>query len=205
MFWYDWGMTKYVIGSGGLGHAEDKGRAFVNEMLKGLGNNPKLLYCFFADPREFWESKFHKYKADFSALLPEDVTLEADLAMPDTFAEQCAKADAIYMHSGENHLALYWLRQFDLPKIFDGKVVATSSASSNSLSTSFYSPSWRQIMDGLSILPIKFMPHFKAAWSDTDSRGPVDWQKAYDDLAAYGDTSLPLHALRDGEFVVIEK
>jgi|GEM_PF-4484139 len=39
---------------------------------------------------------------------------------------------------------------------------------------------------------------------DEDLRGPIDWQKAYDELAAYGDTSLPIHALKEGEFVVIK-
>jgi hypothetical protein len=31
------------------------------------------------------------------------------------------------------------------------------------------------------------------------------FQKAYKDLEEYGDTTLPIHALKEGEFVVIEK
>jgi hypothetical protein len=47
--------------------------------------------------------------------------------------------------------------------------------------------------------------HYQSAFGDADPRGPIDWQKAYDDLAAYGDTSLPTYALKESEFIVIEK
>jgi hypothetical protein len=53
-------------------------------------------------------------------------------------------------------------------------------------------------------LPIKFIPHFESDFGSTDPRGPVDWQKAHKDLEEYGDTTLPIYALREGEFKVFE-
>jgi hypothetical protein len=53
-------------------------------------------------------------------------------------------------------------------------------------------------------LPIKFIPHYQADFEGADPRGQVDWQKAYNDLKAYGDKSLPIHALKEGEFIVRE-
>jgi hypothetical protein len=131
------------------------------------------------------------------------VTLE--LALPDDFENQIKNSDAIFIHGGDDHLIQYWFKKFDLPKIWDGKVVATSSASSDAMAQCFWTGDWREIMKGLGILPIKFLAHFESTYGSEDSRGPIDWQKAYKDLEEYGDTTLPIHALKEGEFVVIEK
>lgn len=60
-------------------------------------------------------------------------------------------------------------------------------------------------MDGLGILPIKFLAHYKSDFGASDPRGPIDWEKAYDELSKYGDTSLPIHALEEGYFVIINQ
>lgn len=59
-------------------------------------------------------------------------------------------------------------------------------------------------MDGLSILPIKFLAHYHSAYGENDPRGPINWQKAYKELSAYGDTTLPICALPEGDFRVFE-
>jgi hypothetical protein len=97
------------------------------------------------------------------------------------------------------------MKQFDLADLFKDKVIATNSASSDMLATYHWTCDWRACADGLGILPIKFIPHYQSDFGDTDPRGPIDWQKAYDELKAYGDTSLPIHALKEGEFIVMEK
>jgi hypothetical protein len=73
------------------------------------------------------------------------------------------------------------------------------------LATHFWTCDWRLCLDGLGILPIKFIPHYESDFGADDPRGPIDWQKAYDELAVYGDTSLPIHALTESEFIVLEK
>lgn len=75
--------------------------------------------------------------------MPEDVTPTFDLAMPDKFEEQCNQTDVIYFHGGDEHLLNYWMKQFEMPKIFEGKVVATNSASSDILSVAFWTCDWR--------------------------------------------------------------
>jgi hypothetical protein len=59
-------------------------------------------------------------------------------------------------------------------------------------------------MDGLGILPMKFIAHYKSSYGGNDPRGPIDWDKAYSELSKYGDTSLPIHALEEGHFIVIK-
>jgi len=60
-------------------------------------------------------------------------------------------------------------------------------------------------MDGLGIFPIKFIPHYKSNFGSEDPRGSINWKKAYEELKDFGDTNLPIHALEEGDFVVIEK
>lgn len=60
-------------------------------------------------------------------------------------------------------------------------------------------------MDGLGILPMKFLAHYESSYGSDDARGPVDWRRGYEELKEYGDTTLRVHALKEGEFVVIEQ
>lgn len=197
-------MTKYIINSGGIKYHPEMKRRFHMEMVKELGNKPKFLLCNFAQGRELWESKFQRYVDGIAGDMPAGVTPSFELAMPSSFAEQCMRADILYFHGGDDHLAQYWMRKFDLPALFANKIVATNSASSNMLAAHYWTCDWRECGDGLSLLPIKFIPHYKSAFGDADPRGQIDWDRAYSELKKYGDTSLPIHALEEGQYIVIE-
>jgi len=198
-------MTKYVLNSGGIKNQPALKKEFHQELVKDLGNSPKFLLCDFAQAREYWEEKFPKYSAMIAEDMPEGVTPSFVMAMPANFSQQCAEADVIYIHGGDDYLLQYWMRQFDLTSLFKDKVVATNSASSDMLSSSFWPCDWRECMDGLGILPIKFIAHYESDFGVNDSRGPADWQKGYEELKRYGDTTLPIHALKEGDYVVIEQ
>jgi len=51
-------MTKYILNSGGIRNNIEGGKNFFAEAVKGLSNNPKVLLCLFAYPREYWEKNF---------------------------------------------------------------------------------------------------------------------------------------------------
>jgi hypothetical protein len=197
-------MTKYILNSGGIKNQPELKKQFHQELVKGLGNSPKFLLCNFAQGREYWESKFQEYSDAIAEDMPAGVKPAFELAMPANFKGQCRKADVIYFHGGDDHLLQFWMKQYDLAELFKGKVVATNSASSDMLATSFWTCDWRHCADGLAILPIKFIPHYQSNFGANDPRGAIDWQKAYDELAAYGDTTLPIHALKEGEYIVQE-
>lgn len=198
-------MTKYVINSGASMSSSDKGKGFFHEIVKGLGSSPNIVFCFFAERRENWENKFSVYKTGFSqALDNKKIEPVFVMANPVEFAEQVKQADAIILYGGDDHLLLYWLRQFDAPSFWEVKVIASISAGSDALASSFWTCDWRQCFDGLNILPIKFIPHFGSEYGSNDPRGPIDWEKAKSELEKYGDTSLPVYALSEGDYVVFE-
>jgi peptidase E len=198
-------MTKYILNSGGAAKYPEKEKLFFKEIIKSLDKNPKILFCFFARIREDWEKEFIESKEKISGLINADIKPIFELAFPDKFVEQIKNNDAVIIRGGDDALLLHWLRQFDLPSIWKDKVVAGSSAGSDALVKHFWTCDWRQCFDGLGILPIKFIPHFKSNYGYNDHRGPIDWDKAYEELAKYGDETLPINALAEGDFIVIEK
>ena len=58
-------------------------------------------------------------------------------------------------------------------------------------------------MEGLNVLPIKFLAHYKSAYGAEDPRGPINWEKALEELKEYGDKDLPIYALEEGHYEVI--
>jgi len=198
-------MTKYVLNSGGVKNEPKLKRQFHWELIKGLGNTPKFLLCNFAQGREYWEVKFQGYSDGITDDMPNGVNPDYMLAMPDKFAEQCSQSDIIYFHGGDDHLLKYWMGKFNMAELFKNKIVATNSASSDMLAMHYWTCDWRQCGDGFGVLPIKFIPHFQSSWGTDDPRGPIDWEKAKRDLSEYGDKSLPIYALKEGEFEVFEK
>lgn len=198
-------MTKYVLNSGGIKNHPALAKKYFAEVFRGLGTTPRLLVCCFAQPREDWEEKYKRDVEKFPSFSPEGIVPQLELAFPETFEEQIRKSDALYLHGGDDHLLLYWLKKFSIPKIWEGKVVATSSASSNVLCSHFWICDWRQCMDGLGIFPIKFIAHYDSNYGANDSRGPVNWKAGYADLEAFGDTALKIYAMKEGEFAVFEK
>lgn len=198
-------MTKYIVNSGNIKAYPEKMRAYNDAIYSdfiGSKKPVKVLMCFFAMPREDWETKYIIYKKNL--LGDFIVRTDVEMAMPEKFKEQCKNAEVIYVSGGDDELLACRFSQFDLPDMWEGKVIATSSAGSDYLAHSFWTCDWRMCMDGLGILPIKVIPHFNSCYGADDPRGPIDWQKAHDELALYGDTSLPIHALEEGDFIVQE-
>ena len=197
-------MTKYVLNSGSVGRYPKKARAYWAEVLSGLGPAPKVLLTFFTQKREDWESGFSKLSKAIQEFAPQGVDLEFEMAFPETFVAQIKNSEVVYIPGGDDNLCRFYLSQFDLPAVWDGKVVGLNSASSNMISTHFWTCDWRRLFDGLGILPIKFIAHFDSDYGADDPRGPIDWGKATRELEAYGDESLPVHALPEGDYIVIE-
>lgn len=196
---------KFILNSGGMRNTPEGSKKFFADAAKGLGDNPKVLICFFAQPREDWEKKFTEDQENLPGLFPEGVVPAFDMAYPETFVQQIKDSDIIFIRGGDDNLLQYWFKKFNLPQIFEGKVVAGTSAGTSMFTKHFWTCDWRKNMDGFGILPIKFIPHFKSSFGADDPRGPINWDKAYKDLELYGDTTLPIYALKEGEHIVIEQ
>lgn len=207
-------MTKYILQSGNVKNYPGKMRKYNEEIFRDFLSNGKkeklenesikVLFCFFSQTRERWEIKYNEYSNRLKKSV--SLALETKMAMPDEFAKQCQWADIIILAGGDDDLLQCRMSKFDVPKIWEGKVVTGSSAGADYLSDSFWTYDWREIKNGSGIVPVKFIPHYKfAEYMEGDNRGPINWDKTYKELKNYGNKNLPIYALKEGDFVVIEK
>lgn len=141
-------MTKYILNSGAVSNYPYKATKFFQKLTKGLGSNPKILLCYFAQPSEEWEDKFAEDSVKYKDFFEDGIHPKFEMAFPDSFEKQLQNSDALYIRGGDDHLIMYWLKQFDVSKIWEGKTVATSSASSHALSKHFWTCDWRKCIDG---------------------------------------------------------
>ena len=214
-------MTKYILQSGSVKNYPEKMKKYNEEIFRDFiegskedgesvvitGRPVKVLFCFFSQKREDWEIKYkdHSDKLKEDVLADFGLELEIKMASPDEFVEQCQWAEVIMIAGGDDDLLQYRMSKFDVPKIWEGKIVVGSSAGADYLVNSFWTLDWRKAMDGSGILPIKFIPHYKSAeYTKDDPRGDVDWKKAYKELENYGDKGLPIYALEEGDFITFE-
>ena len=191
-------MTKYILVGGYIQNAEDKGKAFCEELVKDIRvyRPVKILDCMFARPMDSWQEKLVEDQVMFSGFI---TNFELILADPDKFEEQVKESDAILLRGGETDVLLDILRRIpNWTKELDNKTIAGTSAGAMALVMYSHALEKNELIQGLGILNIKMIAHWKSKIYD------VDWDKAHEELKKYKE-DLPIYALKEGEFVVIEK
>ena len=192
-------MTKYILIGGQIHRAADGGESFCTELKKNINNKPiRILNCLFARVKSDWDLKFKDDQNFFSKHL-EDFELE--LAQPENFIEQVKNSDVIFFQGGKPKILMSQLDlNTDWAKEFSGKVIVGSSGGADALVKYYGVGKTSNIGEGLGLIPIKFIPHFKS----TQYQGNLDinWDELYNKLDSYKE-KLELVTVTDGEFVVV--
>ena len=194
-------MTKYILIGGYIHKAQDGGRAFCKELIKG--NNKKtitILDCMFARPKESWEQKIKEDNIFFSKFIK---NFKLEIALPEKFSEQIKSADVIFLRGGRTRPLLdVFNKDKDLIKKLDGKVIAGTSAGGDVISKYYgVGKTGRVNGVGLGLLAVKFIPHWK---SNSGEYLNVNWEMIFQGLKNYKE-DLPIYALKEGEFKVFFK
>jgi hypothetical protein len=90
-----------------------------------------------------------------------------------------------------------------LIKYLDGKTVAGTSAGGDAIAKYYSVLKTSRVGDGLGLLPIKFIPHWKSNYSDDEVRD-IDWEAELNKLREYKE-DLPIYTLAEGEFKVFNR
>jgi len=192
--------TKYILVGGYRAKASDGGKAFVEELVKGFDEPVKILVCLFARPRETWNTAFLEDKEFFAAQLSQK-RIEIVLADPKKFTGQVKYADVIYLHGGDTEQLVTALNaDGEWKQELGDKTLAGSSAGADAIAKYYYGLDAQKVGEGLGLLQIKMIPHYRSNYNAPN----IDWNKAYSELKDYKE-DLPLIALKEGEFKVIEK
>lgn len=195
-------MTKYILAGGGVHLAPDNGKAFINELITGFSHKPvKILVCLFAVSKETWQEKFNRDQEYFSKFISD---FELQLADESIFTEQVKRSDVIFLR-GEHTRPLMDLltRNIGWLQEIDGKVLAGTSAGAEAISKYYFVTKTNRNGEGLGLLPIKFIPHWKSTYFDDEPQN-INWDKIYSDFKNYKE-DLKLIVLKEGEYKVIEK
>lgn len=195
-------MTKYILAGGYIHKAKDGGKAFCEELVKGIDKKSvKILDCMFARPRDSWEDKIKEDNNLFSKFIKD---FELELALPEKFTEQVKNSDVIFLRGGYTQQLFDLLNQdISWVKELDGKVLAGTSAGAEVIAKYYYVLSTPRTGDGFGLLPIKFISHWKSVFFD-DSRQDINWERAIKELKNYKE-DLPIYTLTEGEFKIIIK
>lgn len=199
--------TKYILHGGNIRGATDAGKYFFEEIVKDLGDKPRLLLCFFAQSEELWEEKYQEWTSRILKTL-DSINPSFEMASEDKYEQQAASADALFVYGGDCDLLLGKAKNTkgfieSLSKI---KVVAGSSAGAILLSKFHWCCDDRESGEGIGMVPINCMVHYRStSYSDGDPRGPIDWDAAEKSLEALLPTGETITHIPEGKFVVIEK
>lgn len=193
-------MIKYILVGGYVHKAKDEGRAFCEELIKGIDKKPvKILDCMFARKKEDWQDGIDRDKIFFSKFIKD---FELELAVPDKFTEQVKNSDVIYLRGGYTSPLIELLnKDIGWLKELEGKVLAGTSAGADAIARYYCVLKTHRVGDGLGLLPIKFIPHWKSDYSDDEVRD-IDWDEELKKIKEYKE-ELPIYTLGEGEFVVI--
>lgn len=199
-------MTTYILHGGNIRGSADEGKAYYEEIVKDLSDQPRLLICLFALPREEWEREYAEETEHIARLLKSRQPVFT-MADPVQYAKQAARADALIIAGGDNELCMHWAQRADgfMAALQTLPVVAGSSAGADSLTETFWPYDWRVPYRGLGVLAQNAIVHYGAGIGEDDPRGPVNWEQAEAALRAVIGPAAPLLKLAEGEHVVVKK
>lgn len=193
-------MTKYILIGGQIHKADDGGKAFCEELIKNATNKPiKILDCLFGRAKEEWKEKFENDTDFFSKNLE---SFELALASPEKFIDQMKNSDVIFFQGGIPGMFMSILNTIpNWQNELEGKVLVGSSGGADTIVKYYGVGKTMNIGNGLGLLPIKFIPHWK---SDYAKGLNIDWDMLLEELKFYKE-KLETIVLKEGEFLVLNQ
>ncbi|OGH93691.1 MAG: hypothetical protein A2538_00615 [Candidatus Magasanikbacteria bacterium RIFOXYD2_FULL_41_14] len=188
-------MTKYILHGGETSRQSPDNKKFFSEVTNSLSDGATILCIYFSSEKEKWLNKFEQDKLNFSSTTRQKV-FKFVLADDKTYTliEQIKQADAIYLRGGNTEMLKEVLSKVEnLGELWQGKVVAASSAGVYVLSKYYYTNSMDDIYNGFGVLPIKTFCHYAEEKSDKLVR-----------LKKYGE-DLEVYAIPEEKFFIIER
>ena len=186
-------MTKFVLEGGHSAEHSEYDPALFVEMTREFDSPVRIAECLFSRPEGEQEKAFANRREFYAKYI--HTPFEVRLAMKDNFLEVLAWANTMYFRGGTTNLLTSAMREFpEWHTMLDGKVIVGSSAGANMLSRYYNGLDEPGVRDGLGILPLKVMVHYRSNYVPG-----FDWEKAEQDMLNTA-PELPLIRLRESEF-----
>ena len=162
--------TKFVL-NGGFSPEKEKVEidrsAFYREILREAPEGAKVLIVLFAkDDPERIKASIPKIASAFNDT-KEQKNIIIEIANENDFIAQIQSSDVVYFSGGVSLKLLETLKKYPkLEESLEGKTIAGESAGANVFCKYFYSPHADGVFEGLGLLSIKIIPHYKIEYKD---------------------------------------
>jgi peptidase E len=166
--------TKFILHGGfNPGQTNEDSTAFYKEILKDAPEGASILLVPFAKDADRIPSATQKVTAELNSNKWQK-NIKIEVADEGDFIQQLKSANVVYFHGGASIKLLEALKRYrGLKESLEGKIIAGESAGANVWSKFFYSPKADTVSEGLGILPIKIIPHYKKEYEGKlDKVGP---------------------------------
>ena len=152
----------FILHGGFNPEKTDKDRSdFYKEILKNAPEDAKVLLVPFAKDSDRITEATEKVTVALNKNKWQK-KININIADERDFLKQLHIADVVYFHGGTSLKLLGVLKNYkNLGEILNGRIVAGESAGANVWGKFFYSTHADAVFEGLGILPIKIIPHYK--------------------------------------------
>ena len=153
-------MTKYILHGGNTSESSSDNDSFFREMTLGMKGEVQVLLNYFSRKEDEVQEKFEQDKRSFFTN-SKNKDLNFEIAEEKQLADQLKRADVMYMRGGNTSRLVEKMKYTkNHKKLFEGKVIAGSSAGAYALSKYYWGNDTRKIGKGLGILNIKTYCHY---------------------------------------------
>jgi len=172
--------TKFILHGGFTPKNKNEDLSdFYKEMLKDAPENAKVLIVPFAKDMERVVPASERVREELNENKWQK-KLNIEVANEEDFIQQIKSSDVIYFQGGTTLKLLVVLKKFtNLEILLHGKIIAGDSAGANVFGKLFFSPSANGVFEGLGILPIKIIPHYKEEYKDVFKDIGTDLESVY--------------------------
>ena len=187
-------MKRLILMGGRPWVAGDGGEAFVRALFRYHPKSVKPAFCIFAQPESEWQQT-RDYNTGMFDRFKGSRTVEYQTMTADNFEQVSAWADVMYVPGGDPFGLLEKLSAYDLKTIWDGKIIAGSSAGADLFCQDFVHLQDKKFGKGLGWLPLSCVPHWRDQFEDYTDK---DWDWA--EQASLKQSANPVLCISEGKF-----
>lgn len=191
-------MKRLILMGGRPWLGEDGGKNLAGTLFRYFPDEVKLAFCIFAQPESEWEET-RGYNKQIFEKFKGSRTLTYETMTADNFEKVSAWADIIYLPGGDPNQLLAQVQACgDVSKLWDGKVIAGSSAGADFFCKAFIYLQDKSFGKGLGWVSATCIPHWRSPeWKEYT---PADWDFAEAE-ALRQHPDLPVLGIPESKFV----
>jgi peptidase E len=190
-------MKRLILMGGRPWLASDGGQQFVDVLFRYFPKQVNLAFCIFAQPESDWQETRRTNDEMFTKCGGQR-QITAKVMTTENFAEISAWADIVYLPGGNPFTLKEKIEAAgDIATLWEGKVIAGSSAGADLFCKAYPYLQERTLGEGLGWLPVACIPHWREPFENFTKE---DWDWAEQEVLKRH-PNLPVLCIPEGQFV----